>query len=49
MKNRMREIRTSGSVRDGVGNNPVYSAGAAAAADAAQRDPSVIPGGPVLL
>lgn len=26
MKNRMREIRTSGSVRDGDGDIPVYSA-----------------------
>ena len=26
MKNRMREIRTSGSVRDGGGNVPIYSA-----------------------
>ena len=26
MKNRMREIRTSGSVRDGDGNVPIYSA-----------------------
>ena len=26
VKNRMREIRTSGSVRDGVGNVPIYSA-----------------------
>jgi hypothetical protein len=26
VKNRMREIRTSGSVRDGDGNAPIYSA-----------------------
>jgi hypothetical protein len=26
MKNRMREIRTSGSVRGGAGNGPTYSA-----------------------
>ena len=26
MKNRMREFRTSGSVRDGGGNAPIYSA-----------------------
>ena len=37
MKNRMREIRTSGSVRDGAGDNPVYSAGGGVPAETAIR------------